>query len=111
MRDAACGSCPEPDGSRHTAPSHCALGPTARLVSVRLGGEAVFQVFALDSGVPALGAVTDSVSLTLRPSDVVTDGDVRAAWGLIDAMRVYVMAVEAARDRQTAVGPARVVGS
>jgi hypothetical protein len=67
---------------------------------------------AFDDQSPVLSVETDAVSLTLRPADVVTDEDVRAAWALIDAMRVYVLAVEAARDRRSGAGrpaPARAV--
>jgi hypothetical protein len=57
------------------------------------------QVF--DDQSPVLSVVTDTLSLTLRAADAVTDDDVKAGWALIDAMRVYVLALERQHDRRT----------
>jgi hypothetical protein len=55
---------------------------------------------------PILVVDTSAAHLTLVASDSgsVTDADVEASWQLLDAMRVYVLALEAQREHQGSSG-------
>jgi hypothetical protein len=68
------------------------------------GARSGCEVF--DDRGPVLSVETPAGSLMLEAPAVVTDGDVRAAWALIDSMRVYVLAVERQRDRESVAGRA-----